>query len=107
MRYTQNRFVTLGDPRQSGATLPHEGVFYETSLKVRRAHPIAYMDFSLDQETAFGDSLAAISMANEAAEGISHMCLTILRWSLVLSTVLLRQILWYSNGRLCEQRIFS
>jgi hypothetical protein len=49
-----NRFVTLGDPRQSGATLPHEGVFYETSLKVRRAHPIAYMDFSLDQETAFG-----------------------------------------------------
>jgi hypothetical protein len=24
-------FVTLGDPRQSGATLPHEGVFYETS----------------------------------------------------------------------------
>jgi hypothetical protein len=28
------------------------------------------MDFSLDQETAFlGDSLAAISMANEAAEG--------------------------------------
>jgi hypothetical protein len=32
-----------------------------------------------------GDSLAAISMANEAAEGISHMCLTILRWSLVLS----------------------
>jgi hypothetical protein len=27
------------------------------------------MDFSLDQETALGDSLAAISMANEAAEG--------------------------------------
>jgi hypothetical protein len=46
--------LLLGDPRQSGATLPHEGVFYETSLKVRRAHPIAYMDFSLDQETAFG-----------------------------------------------------
>jgi hypothetical protein len=26
--------LLLGDPRQSGATLPHEGVFYETSLKV-------------------------------------------------------------------------
>jgi hypothetical protein len=36
--------LLLGDPRQSGL-LPHEGVFYETSLKVRRAHPIAYMDF--------------------------------------------------------------
>jgi hypothetical protein len=30
------------------------------------------------------------------------MCLTILRWSLVLSTVLL-EILWYSNGRLCNK----
>jgi hypothetical protein len=45
------------------------------------------MDFSRSKEL-LGDSLAAISMANEAAE-ISHMCLTILRWSLVLSMVLL------------------
>jgi hypothetical protein len=57
--------LLLGDPRQSGATLPHEGVFYIFESK----HILAYMDFFLDQETAFGDSLAAISMANEAAEG--------------------------------------
>jgi hypothetical protein len=43
--------------------------FYETSLKVRRAHPIATWISLLDQETLLGDSLAAISMANEAAEG--------------------------------------
>jgi hypothetical protein len=37
-------------------------------------------------------------MANRRLlKGISHMCLTILRWSLVLSTTR-RQILWYSNG---------
>jgi hypothetical protein len=66
MRYTillghKIGLLLLGDPRQSGL-LPHEG-FSETSLKVRRAHPIAYMDFSLDQETLLG-SLAS-SMANK------------------------------------------
>jgi hypothetical protein len=38
-------------------------------LKVRRAHPIAYMDFFRSRNSFLGDSLAAISMANEAAEG--------------------------------------
>jgi hypothetical protein len=47
--------------------------FSETSLKVRRAHPIAYMDFSFIKKQLLGDSLAAISMANEAAEGY-HIC---------------------------------
>jgi hypothetical protein len=35
--------LLLGDPKQSGANLPYRN---ETSLKVRRVHPIAYMDFS-------------------------------------------------------------
>jgi hypothetical protein len=50
--------LLLLDPRQSGATLPHEGVFYETSLKVRRAHPIAYMDFFRSRNSFLGDSLS-------------------------------------------------
>jgi hypothetical protein len=68
--------LLLGDLDSLGLHF-HEGVFYETSLKVRRAQPIAYVVSLSDQETAFlGDSLAAISMANEALlKGISHMCL--------------------------------
>jgi hypothetical protein len=36
----------------------HEGVFYETSLKVRRAHPIAYMDFSFRSRNSFWETVS-------------------------------------------------
>jgi hypothetical protein len=39
--------LLLGDPKQSGANLPYEDFFTRLLLKVRRVHPIAYMDFSL------------------------------------------------------------
>jgi hypothetical protein len=82
--------------------------FSETSLKVRRAHPIAYMDFSFrSRNSFFGETLAAISMANEAAEGDITYVPDYIKMEPGTKRYYWRQILWYSNGRLCEQRIFS
>jgi hypothetical protein len=62
--------VLLGDPKQSGAVLPHENNLYETSLKARRAHPIAYMDFSFRSRNNYlGDSLSAIATTIDVSEG--------------------------------------
>jgi hypothetical protein len=55
----------------------------------------------------FGRQSRSNNMANEAAEGDITYVPDYIKMDLVPSTVLLRQILWYSNGRLCEQRIFS
>lgn len=54
--------LLLGDPKQSGATSPHDGILYDVSLEVRRAHPIAYMDFSFRSRNNYlTDSISAIT----------------------------------------------
>jgi hypothetical protein len=64
--------------------------FFETSLKVRGSSYKLIWIFLLDREIAFlGDSLAAISLANEAAEEILHLSLNLLKWNLELNTELL------------------
>jgi hypothetical protein len=75
-------------------------------LESKKSTSYSLHGFSLDQETAFRRQFAAISMANEAAEGDITNVPDLLRWSLVLSTVLL-QADFMVFDRLSKQRIFS
>jgi hypothetical protein len=62
--------LLLGDPKQRGATIEDEGYMFDTSLEIKRAHPIAYMDFSFRNRNNFiGDSLAAIAITEEKSRG--------------------------------------